>query len=446
MSSVAITVGLAGVPRPATLSIPSAPSGPSTPTSPTSPTIATLFETVNGGIPQWSGWPLVGVSEADATFADGHGWQIQNDPEGAIAFTADGAVFPASSLLQAVRLNLASTIPAGTRVRTWLQVTTEAGKARMRVHSDVGTYVGNGSGWYTEDLTLTNNASRIDILIQGGSGAMTVHKAWVEIVDPAAQDYDVIILAGQSNMAGTSSGALPDPGIDLPHPRIDVMSAAQTAVYATTDGGIGGAVPPLQHRRSNTNGMGPGLSFARWYADNVLAAGRRLLLVAVAEGGTSLSSGAQDWAKATGTLYPDMIARAQTALALGGQNAVTAVYWSQGETDTGVGAETTHAAALRQLIADIRTDLSVADLPFVISGLNPNANADLSSIMAAHEDVGGDLNVVYSPWRIDWPDGTKDPVDPDFPGDDTVHFSTAANRLRGAQAAADAAADGVWSA
>ena len=85
------------------------------------------------------------------------------------------------------------------------------------------------------------------------------------------------------------------------------------------------------------------------------------------------------------------------------------------------------------------------DVPVVIIGLNPAAETGDGStlaMIAAQASLGegganGIAGVVHSGWRPFWGDGTKEAPDDDA---DRVHFGPWANRLRGVQAAIDAAA------
>jgi hypothetical protein len=144
--------------------------------------------------------------------------------------------------------------------------------------------------------------------------------------------YDLILIAGQSNAVGFGCGpytplhAEQDPLIDQIKPDLSIIPASD----------------PLWHN-DGTNKVGFGLAFARLYAQESLAPNRRVLIVPVARGATSIL----EWNKAdegldfssTGLpsspeLWSKMITRLDAALAAGsGTNRVAAVLWQQGESD-----------------------------------------------------------------------------------------------------------------
>lgn len=179
--------------------------------------------------------------------------------------------------------------------------------------------------------------------------------------------YDIVILAGQSNMSGR--GTPYSTTTDPVNPRI--FQYKSKTPNANT---IVPAAEPLDMHDTPT-GIGPGLQFARWYAARALDPARKVLLVPVAHGGTPLvSNAALAWRRGVaGNLYANMISQAQGALAAAGTGArIVAMLWVQGETDgdanvTGAAYQTDFDA----LLNGIRTDLGVSDLPIVIGTMVP---------------------------------------------------------------------------
>lgn len=91
-------------------------------------------------------------------------------------------------------------------------------------------------------------------------------------------------------------------------------------------------------------------------------------LVPCAKGGSGMSS----WARnlSTSTLYGAMIARAQAAEAAGD---LAGLIWYQGEEDSRTsGAANSWAANFEQFVADVRSDLGIADLPVIHTKLGPD--------------------------------------------------------------------------
>lgn len=202
--------------------------------------------------------------------------------------------------------------------------------------------------------------------------------------------YDIILLAGQSNMEGRGTR---DVGIDT-----DVAGVEQYGGYAT--GGlyrlIGSDITPLQHPGPSVNinnFLGMGEYICREYlADNPT---RKILLVPVSFGGTSLVGGSPTWNSGTpgGTRYEFAIAQANLAIAaaqaIDPSSAIVGTAWIQGETD-GDNAVTTAAyvAALNSLIAGFRARITGAsNMWFLIGSMVPeaiSANANYRLIDAAH--------------------------------------------------------------
>lgn len=176
---------------------------------------------------------------------------------------------------------------------------------------------------------------------------------------------DVIILGGQSNMSGRGGvtpghwdGAVPSearapPGSVL---RLDERlrwEEAREPLHRGVDYG--------------TLGVGPGLvmgaALARHH-EATGAAGAAVVvgLVPCAVGGTGMSR----WARG-GELYGAMIRRAKAAVAppVPARRRLRALVWYQGESDARGGPAEARAykARLTRLLADVRADVGVPDLP-----------------------------------------------------------------------------------
>jgi hypothetical protein len=210
--------------------------------------------------------------------------------------------------------------------------------------------------------------------------------------------YDIVLLAGQSNMAGR--GAY-DATIDgIPDPRVSQFGGYASGPYYQTI--ISGA-DPLQFPEAVENGLlGPGTWFARAYA-NSIAPNRRVLLVPVAWGGTSLATATSQnnaacgttpcWSPtAPGLLYTNAIAQANAAVAAAQAqfpgSRFVGTLWVQGETDANT-AQATYAAALDALIAGFRANITGAQNSwFVLGSMLPEYIVGTSgSINAAHVDT-----------------------------------------------------------
>lgn len=175
---------------------------------------------------------------------------------------------------------------------------------------------------------------------------------------------DLIILAGQSN--ATQRSSLP---VVVDPPIADVLEWNGTT-FAPVAG-----VPWL------------GSGFARRYQEmHGRPEARRTAVIKASLGSTGFSTstpGTWDRTVTTGAdryLYPEMIAKAQAALAAAPVGStIKCVLWSQGEADRSIAA-TTYASKLDDLIATARADLGLPDLPFIISSLVPEWLVYLASV------------------------------------------------------------------
>ena len=176
----------------------------------------------------------------------------------------------------------------------------------------------------------------------------------------------IFVLSGQSNMAGRGGvhrrrwdGVVPPEG--APDPSIQRLSAAldweeaREPLHADID-------------TAKTCGVGPGMVFARAVLPCLqegtsgegawAGTGIGIGLVPCAVGGTAI----REWARGE-RLYEQMVCRARVAARYG---EIEAVLWYQGESD----AESDAAAAayrgnIERLIANVRADLGMPQLPFI---------------------------------------------------------------------------------
>ncbi|PZT93647.1 MAG: hypothetical protein DI630_26775 [Gordonia sp. (in: high G+C Gram-positive bacteria)] len=192
---------------------------------------------------------------------------------------------------------------------------------------------------------------------------------------------DLIILAGQSNMSGRGAA------YDLT--RLDPIdqTVEQFGTSGTWANQISVAVEPLA-MHDVPSGIGPGRVFASWYRQSV-PPNRRVLLVPVARGSTTFYGGSgYTWlvggASGKVNLYANMITQAKAALAAAGPNSrIVAVLWVQGESDgTYLTSQTNYRNALDALIDATRTDLGIADLPFVIGQIPYECRTDAAQFAA----------------------------------------------------------------
>ncbi len=177
-------------------------------------------------------------------------------------------------------------------------------------------------------------------------------------------DYDVFLLAGQSNMIGFDG----DGNVDGPDTRI--FEVDRDGSY---DKRIILAEQPLKHWAGSVGDIGLGYTFAEKYiADNPT---KKVILVPAGRGSTGLVNTA-DWNKGD-TEYEDAIDRVNEAMSFGtGTKTFKGILWHQGEQDSAQDPAT-YEAALDQMISDMRADISgaSASTPFILGQLAPDFSA-----------------------------------------------------------------------
>ena len=128
--------------------------------------------------------------------------------------------------------------------------------------------------------------------------------------------------------------------------------------------------------RKTAQGVSPMTTFAR-EVEKVTPAGRTVLIVGVAEGGTRIVGSDAEWnpdaTVAPGaTLYTEMIAQAQAALALNAGNRIMGLIWGQGESDRAGDMDTTYPPPFTAMVSGLRTALSLPSLPVILIGPMPD--------------------------------------------------------------------------
>lgn len=189
-----------------------------------------------------------------------------------------------------------------------------------------------------------------------------------------AVGYDVILLIGQSNMVGRTGPI--DPIIDATDSRIKQYGSDRRVLELAEN--------PLDHLDEGAGTVGPGISLAKYYADNVLASGRQVLLVPAARGGSGFNTGF--W-RSGGAGYNNAIARANEAIALGVNSRIVMMAWHQGESDSAF-SESQYAADLDALISGFRGAITGAsDCPFIIGEISSASSQYGAGVAAALLDT-----------------------------------------------------------
>ncbi|MCX5758707.1 MAG: sialate O-acetylesterase [Candidatus Hydrogenedentes bacterium] len=179
---------------------------------------------------------------------------------------------------------------------------------------------------------------------------------------------DVWVLAGQSNMQGVGNRV----NVESPDPRVHTFAMnyewrlAQEPLHTLAES------PDVVHANFKTDperqeaikawrdggkGAGLGIPFAK---EMVARTGRPVGLIASAHGGTSMGQWDPALKDQGGeSLYGSMCKQVAAA---GGK--VRGVLWYQGESDANKDAQPVYRAKMKELVASMRRDSGVADLPF----------------------------------------------------------------------------------
>jgi hypothetical protein len=208
-------------------------------------------------------------------------------------------------------------------------------------------------------ITFAVNPTGLQAEEQGKAGA-AAGEDWKIPVDK--ENIHIFLLMGQSNMAGGIHGRELTDEDKTPVPGILIRRGK---------GWIPAAHPI--HLGGKKNGFGLGLPFAKQYKEH--HPGVTVGLVPCASGGKRI-----DLLKKGSNLYRAAMGKSQLALEMG---TIKGVLWHQGESDTVTHERAdSYEATLHQLIADVRADLGILDLPFIVGdlgqlyGIGENTNPD----------------------------------------------------------------------
>jgi hypothetical protein len=180
----------------------------------------------------------------------------------------------------------------------------------------------------------------------------------------SGEPKDIILLIGQSNMAGRGMVVEQD---TVPHPRIFKLTEAKTWVPA---------IDPLHFDKPEIAGVGLGSSFARAVAQ--AEPGAIIGLVPAAFGGSSLD----EWAPGS-KHYTNAVERARLALSGGGR--LRAILWHQGEADRAPEKLASYPERFARLVARLRADLKAPEVPVIVGELYQGraSNAPMNAMLNA---------------------------------------------------------------
>ena len=185
-------------------------------------------------------------------------------------------------------------------------------------------------------------------------------------------DYDVIILAGQSNAEGYGRGEVSEEY--LPDEDIISLTPSFTSVYKVENGVDSLSVvyhdEPLKFavadvridKEQVTNSLS--LTFSEEYKKNgYLKNGRKLLIINAAIGATGFENNYWGLGK---MLYNKMTEMVDYVLSLNSENKIVAFLWHQGEHDAGhLNPPAVYKAQLKEMIDAFKERYDLPDMPFV---------------------------------------------------------------------------------
>lgn len=244
--------------------------------------------------------------------------------------------------------------------------------------------------------------------------------------------YDIILCAGQSNMCGRDAV---DALIDMVDARVMQFGGASGDTRYRTI--FSGANPIHNQEGVGTGKLSPQTWFASAYAASI-PAHRRVLLVPVAYGGTSLVAPGVNgftpagWNASGGALAANAVSQANLAITearkMFPNSRFVGVIWHQGESDGDNGvSQANYASGLTALISYFRANITgAANSWFVIGGMVPEVVAAIAgypTIRLAHMQVAAAVSKCA---YVDGIGGYKL---------DTYHYNAAGARILGARMA-----------
>jgi len=171
--------------------------------------------------------------------------------------------------------------------------------------------------------------------------------------DETPNDLQLVLLIGQSNMAGRGKVT---PADQQTNPRIFMLDKACAWVPAKD---------PVHFDKPKIAGVGLCSEFARCFARQEPNA--NIGLIPCAFGGTTLDQ----W-KPGCALYTNAVARTRVALQRG---KLVAILWHQGEGDSAAKNRATYPARFADLINQLRHGLDANDVPVIVGELGASYNA-----------------------------------------------------------------------
>ena len=253
--------------------------------------------------------------------------------------------------------------------------------------------------------------------------------AWSAVVTgltqtPMPDYYDIVLLAGQSNMSGRGVYSAGIDTTDADVYQFGGYSGAGTyrTIFAGSD--------PLTHPDTValSNGVGPGMFFAKRYKELY---NRKVLLVPCAFGGTSIIAGAVTWSPygTNNTDYLNAIDQANRAITAavaafpGSSFKGAAMILGEGDASSGTSAAA-FSEGFAALIAGLRSNITGAsDTWFLIGQMMPEAIASRTNYP--------EIDAVHTFLGTNYSRTTKVSIGTGYDSGDALHYNAAGMRLMG---------------
>lgn len=201
------------------------------------------------------------------------------------------------------------------------------------------------------------------------------------------QAYDIWVGAGQSNSVGFSGSI--DATLDATQFNIIEYNHSDAFTIANEPLDHPGLPRPLDYPDT----IGHQLTFAKRYATNTLSAGRKVLIIPAADGGSGFdhATASESW-NIGGIRAQFVVDQVNEVLALNNNNVFRGIIWHQGEANRAM-TKYEYADRLDELYYWFKDNINeTADWDFIVGGLSEdwldNGGDNRLQIQNALEDVG----------------------------------------------------------
>ena len=252
----------------------------------------------------------------------------------------------------------------------------------------------------------------VSSLIAWASLGVLCGRAEPPSIPPAKENFQLFLLAGQSNMAGR--GAVSDLSPEDRAPDAHVLALNEAGAWQP-------AVDPLHWDKA-----GAGVGIGKFFGKLVAAKnpGVAVGLIPTACGGSPISTWepGKSWEQTKSKPWDDSMTRAKRAMKDG---TLKAILWHQGESDANPKNAGLYEKKLEELINRFRTELNAPELPFIMGQLGRFPIPPAKPLSAAKIEVDGAQRAVAAKMKNVYFVSAEDLVS----RGDNLHFSTASQKI-----------------